>query len=143
MESHESNLLAAPVTDLARKGADAAQIADAMVSTLQKIDAALSPIIGKGGVGALYKRSLYLTGRAHSWMAGMHEGVETTMDLAALKALLVQQGSTDAAAGGGALLQAFHGVLTALVGSSLTERLLHSAWKRFFIPPNRTLRHDH
>jgi hypothetical protein len=128
MESHESNLIAVPVTDLARKGADAAQIADAMVSTLQKIDAALSPIIGKGGVGALYKRSLYLTGQTHSWMAGMHDGVHTTMDLAALKSVLAQQGITNAAAAGSALLQAFYELLSSLVGPSLTEQLLRSVW---------------
>jgi len=31
-------------------------------------------------------------------------------------------------AGGGALFQSFHALLTSLVGASLTDRLLHSVW---------------
>lgn len=125
MNSQNSDRVTTTLSDLVGKGRDAAEIADAIVSAWQQIDVTLSPIIGEGAIVALYKRSVYLAGQAHPWLAGMHNGVPTTMDLAALKALLVQQGSTDAAAGGGALLQAFHGMLTALVGSSLTERLLH------------------
>ena len=131
MESQMSGRIAITLTELARKGADAAQIADAIVSTWQVIDAALSPIIGQGGVAALYKRSLYLTGQVYSWMAGMHEGVPTAMDLAALKSLLVQQGSADAAAGGGVLLQTFRELLASLVGPSLTDQLLHSVAANF------------
>ena len=135
MESHESSLIAATLAAPLGKGGDAAQIADAIVSTWQKIDAALSPIIGQGGVAALYKRSLYLTGQAHPWLAGMHEGVETAMDLAALKSLLAQQSSANAAAGGGALLQTFSELLTSLVGPSLTERLLRFVWPNSFSAP--------
>jgi hypothetical protein len=95
------------------------------------IDAALSPIIGHGGIAALYKRSLYLTTHTHPWMASAHGGVETAMNLVALKSLLVQQGSTDAAAGGGALLQTFRELLVGLVGPSLTEQLLQSVGDNF------------
>lgn len=95
------------------------------------IDAALSPIIGQGGIAALYKRSLYLTSHTHPWMASAHGGVETAMNLAALKSVLVQQGSADAAAGGGALLQTFRELLVGLVGPSLTEQLLRPVWENF------------
>ena len=50
------------------------------------------------------------------------------MDLAALRSVLVQQSSTEAAAGGGDLLQTFHELLASLVGTSLTERQLRSIW---------------
>ncbi|HEV7512322.1 MAG TPA: hypothetical protein VGO27_11535 [Candidatus Acidoferrum sp.] len=84
MEIHERSLLAATRTHLARKDADAPQIAASMVSTWQRVDAALSPIIGYGGVAALYWRSLCHAGQVHPWLAGTHEGVQMAMDLAAL-----------------------------------------------------------
>jgi hypothetical protein len=99
-----------------------------MVATWKEIDAGLAPIIGPRGVAALYKRSLYLTGGAHPWLAGLHEGTPTTMDLAALKSVIAQQSSADAAVGGNALLQTFHQLLASLVGPSLTERLLRPVW---------------
>lgn len=58
----------------------------------------------------------------------MHQGVQTTVDLAALKAILAQQDSETATAGG-ALLQTFYELLASLVGPSLTERLLRSVWE--------------
>ena len=107
----------------------AAQIADAVVATWKKIDAALSPIIGHGSVAVLYMRSLHLIDPAHPWLADMHQGVQTTVDMAALKAILAQQDSETAAAAGGALLQTFYELLASLVGPSLTERLLRSVWE--------------
>jgi hypothetical protein len=135
MDSPESSLIATTLASRAGKGAGAAQIADAIVSTWQLIDAALSPIIGHGGVAALYKRSLHLTGRVHPWLAGTHDGVATTMDLAALKSVLARQSGADAAAGGGAVLQQFRELLVGLVGPALTDQLLHSVWKNFSSGP--------
>ena len=113
---------------VAAHDANAAQIADAMVATWHEIDAALTPIIGSKAVVALYKRSLHLTAKTHPWLAGTHEGVQATLDLAALKATLAQRSSADAALGGNALLQTFHQLLCSLVGPSLTERLLRPVW---------------
>ena len=107
----------------------AAQIADTVVATWKKIDAALSPIIGHGSVAVLYMRSLHLIDPAHPWLGDMHQGVQTTIDQAALKAILAQQDSETAAAAGGALLQTFYELLASLVGPSLTERLLRSVWE--------------
>ncbi|MHB1203526.1 MAG: hypothetical protein ACYCZC_10355 [Acidithiobacillus sp.] len=128
MESQESRRLEASLTHSVEKDADAAQIADAMISTWQGINAALCPIIGQRGVDALYLRSLYLIGPAYPWLAGRHEGVHPAMDLVALKSLLAQQSSATALAGGGALLQTFYELLDSLIGPSLTERLLRSVW---------------
>ncbi len=104
------------------------QIADAMIATWQEIDAALTPIIGRKGVVALYKRSLYLTVAAHPWLAGVHEGSQAEPDLEALKSVVAKQGSAEAAAGANALLQTFNQLLGSLIGPSLTGRLLRSAW---------------
>ncbi len=112
---------------LAAHDASAAQIADAMVATWYEIDAALTPIIGSKAVVALYKRSLYLTGRTHPWLAGTHEGAQA-LDLAALKPVVARQSSAEAALGSRALLQTFIQLLGSLIGPSLTERLLRSAW---------------
>jgi len=128
MESLESRRIAAPLAHRVGKDANAAQIADAIVATWQEIEAALTPIIGQRAVVALYRRSLHLTGSIHPWMAGTHEGVQTDMDLAALKSVFRQQSSANAAGGGSALFQTFYELLASLVGPSLTERLLRSVW---------------
>ncbi|HWU70347.1 MAG TPA: hypothetical protein VN017_03210 [Pseudoxanthomonas sp.] len=111
------------------------QIADAIVSALQEIEAVLSPIIGQRGVAMLYKRSLYLMGPAHAWLAGVHEGIQSTVDLAALKSAFEQQSSANAAAAGDAFLQTFHDLLSSLIGPSLTERLLRPVWAPFSSGP--------
>ncbi|MDQ3261147.1 MAG: hypothetical protein M3Q00_10275, partial [Pseudomonadota bacterium] len=98
------------------KGADSAEIAAAIVSTWQQVDAALNPIIGQGGVAALYKRSLYLAAKAHPWLAGAPERAGTATDLAALNAVLAQQSSADAITGGDALLKTFCELLASLIG---------------------------
>ena len=58
METQESRKLAVTLQQLAAQGADSAQITDAIVSTWVVVEAALSPVIGKKGIAALYTRSL-------------------------------------------------------------------------------------
>lgn len=128
MESQDSGRIAVPLAHRVATHANAAQIADAVVATWQDIDAALTPIIGSKGVVALYKRSLYLTGTAHPWLAGTDEGAEGAIGPAALKSVVAQQSNADAALGGNALLQTFYQLLGSLIGPSLTERLLGRAW---------------
>jgi hypothetical protein len=128
MESQESGRSAAPLANRVGTDANAAQIADAMAATWKEIDAALTPIIGSRGVVALYKRSLYLTGAAYPWLAGMHDRAPAAIDLAALKSVVAQQSSAQAALGGNALFRTFYQLLGSLIGPSLTERLLHPVW---------------
>lgn len=128
MESQEGQQIAAALAHRVGKTADAAQPTDAIVSVWQEIDDALSPILGKRGVAALYRRSLHLTSPAYPWLAGPHESIQTAIDLAALKIVFAQQSGANATAGAGALLQTFHELLATLVGPSLTERLLRSVW---------------
>jgi hypothetical protein len=128
MESTESHQILASLARRVERGAGAAHIADLIASTWEEVELALTPIIGQQGVIALYGRSLHLTASTYSWLAGIRESMPPKVDLAALKSVLSQQSSSDAAAAGGALLQTFYEVLASLVGSSLTERLLRSAW---------------
>lgn len=107
-----------------------------MVSIWRAIDTVLSPIVGQRGVAMLYKRSLYLVSSAHPWLVGLHEGNQTTMDLAALESVFAQQSSQHASIAGGAFLQAFHELLSSLIGPSLTERLLRPVWPPFSSGPS-------
>ena len=83
----------------------------------------------------MFKRSLHLNRSVHPCLAGMLESVQTTLDVAPLKAVLAQQSSAEAAAAGGDVLQTFYELLTNLVGPSLTERLLRSVWISFLSGP--------
>ena len=65
---------------------------------------------------------------ARPWLASVYEGAHDRIEPAALKQALAQQSSADAASAGGGLLDTFHELLTSMVGSSLTERLLRSVW---------------
>ena len=127
----QSGRIVVTLVQRAAEGADAAQIAGAVVATWKQIDAALAPIIGHGSVAVLYVRSLHLVDAAYPWLADMHqgEGVHAPVDIAALRAIIALQASDTAAAAGGALLQTFYELLASLVGPPLTERLLRSVWE--------------
>ncbi len=124
----ESYRLAAALAQHAGRSADASRVADTMVSVWQDVEAALSPVLGRRGVAALYERSLFLAAATHPWLAGMHEGVRATIDFAALKTLLTKQTHAEAAAGSGSLLHAFRELLGSLIGPALAERLLRAVW---------------
>ena len=112
--------------------AGAAQVANASVETWREIDAALAPIIGQRGVSALYARSLHLTSLAYPWLAGATEEVsQPRLDVEALRIVLSNQPRAEAADASGAVLHAFHSLLTHLIGAPLTEQLLRSIWARF------------
>ena len=101
-----------------------------VLAALAGVDAALAPIIGKGGVAALYKRTVHLVGRTYPWL-GLREGPSTSIDTGDLTIALSQQTAADAAAGGSAVLQTFCDLLISLVGASLTERLLRPVLGEF------------
>jgi hypothetical protein len=136
MQSHESDGLSAFLSKTFFEGTTSRQIAGAVTSTFQGIDQALTPIIGKRGVAALYKRTVHLAGRTHSWLAVPMDGVPAEMDVAALTGALEGQTAAHAAAAGALLLQTFHELLTTLVGPSLTERLLRPVWAALLSGPS-------
>lgn len=119
----------ANLAQLAAHGANVGQIADTAVATWRSIDAVLSPIIGQRGVAALYKRSLYLSRGDHPWLVVAAEDTPPQPDdFATLHRALAKQTSVNAAAANGALLTTFSDLLTSLIGTALTERLLQSVW---------------
>ncbi|WP_157281482.1 hypothetical protein [Pelomonas sp. Root1237] len=110
------------------EGASAAVIADASCEVWRRIDAALSPIVGRHGVSALLKRSLHLTRTAHPALAAAANADARPGDFRALRAVLAGQASAEAAALNAALLGTFYDLLSSLIGATLTERLLDPVW---------------
>jgi DNA-binding GntR family transcriptional regulator len=128
LENQQGQRWPAPLAGRVADGADAEQVADAIVAVWQEIDQALHPIIGHRGVAALFSRSLSLTAAAYPWLAIGQPAVPAAIDPSGLRAALMQQAAAEAAAGGNALFHRFHELLASLVGPSLTERLLRSVW---------------
>ena len=127
--NEESRQIVASLAHRVGPNADTARIAQAIVSTLQGMDAALTPIIGQQGVAALYRRSLNLCASQHPRLAHIFDRVQTALDLPALKSLLVEQSETDAIFFGEVMLTTFYELLTMLIGPSLTARLLRDVWE--------------
>jgi hypothetical protein len=127
-QSEESRQIVASLAHRVGPNADIARIAQALVTTLQDMGAALTPIIGQQGVVALYRRSIHLCASNHPRLAGTYDSVQSTLDLIALKSVLVEQSETDALFFGEVLLNTFYELLTTLIGPSLTARLLRDVW---------------
>jgi hypothetical protein len=122
----EARRIQATIADLAAINSDAQRIAEVAASTWREIYSVLSPVIGPGGVTALYQRSLYMTRPAHPCLAAARDEGLQPGEFAALQQVLSQQTSTLVAAANGALLDTFCDLLSNLVGVPLTERLLRS-----------------
>lgn len=127
-QSEESRQIVASLAHRVGPDADIARIAQALVITLQAMDTALTPIIGHQGVTALYRRSIHLCASNHPRLASTYDSVQSTLDLIALKSVLVEQSETDALFFGEVLLTTFYELLTTLIGPSLTARLLRDVW---------------
>ena len=112
-------------------GSSSSDIAQFVVTSCFELDKALTPIIGQRGLVALLKRSMHLASSKQAWLSDCQEGFDLKADLTELMATLSLQTPDSAARGGGSFLEQFHQLLTALVGPSLTERLLRSVWATF------------
>lgn len=105
-------------------GDDAAAIAGATVKLWLAMDDALSPIVGRRGMAALYQRSLHLTRQQFPWLPVAEQGPLGACDFGTLRAALAAQSNEHAAAGATALLLAFRELMSTLLGEQLTEQLL-------------------
>jgi hypothetical protein len=117
-----------PLTSRLASDADSTQVAQAVGDLWGELEEALHPVIGKRGVAALYNRSLHLSAAAAPWLAAGYAGSLVAMNTDVVKANMAHRPAEEAARGGVAHLQSFHGLLTSLVGPMLTERLLRSVW---------------
>ncbi len=121
--------MAGPLASRVGQAADATQIAAAVIAIWDEIDDSLTPILGQRGMAALYRRSLHVAAADHPWLEAPDEADPPAVGPAALKSALARQSSTVAAAGASAFLQTFRDLLSGLIGPSLTQRLLRSAWE--------------
>src|SRR5450631_725005 len=94
----EARRIQATIAELAAIAEDAGHVADMAASTWREIYAVLSPVIGPGGVTALYQRTLYMTRVAHPCLASVREDALRPGEFAALQQVLSQQTSTHVAA---------------------------------------------
>jgi len=118
-----AQLLHAPVAALADDGAEASRVAGAVLVSWRAIDAALAPIVGRGGLSALYRRSVKLAQAEHPWLPEPPLG-EAPDPFTDLHVALCERPTADAAAAHRSMLHSFCAVLETLIGASLTERIL-------------------
>jgi len=113
---------------LAAGGATPDQVADAAVSVWRAVHAALSPVIGAAGVAALYKRTLHLQREDRPWLDDAYYGAVKPGDFTSLRSSLSRQDSVIAAGAHDAMIRSLVGLLSELIGPSLTQRLLQPVW---------------
>jgi hypothetical protein len=108
-------------------GDGARAIAGRVLAEWQRVETALSPVIGRGGVAALFRRSLFLARAAHPWLPEDHAGALDPVEFTGLQAALALRPAADASAADKSLQRTFQELLASLIGDSLTERLLRPA----------------
>lgn len=108
--------------------ATASDIAHAVVLVFEDIERALTPVVGPGGVVALYQRSVHLAKATYEWIGDASIASAAVVDFSALRAVLAQQTSEAALAGGTEVLETFSRLLISLIGFALSEQLLVPVW---------------
>lgn len=88
----------------------------------------LVPIIGSGGFGALYQRSLNLASQDFPWIVGNDPSAAVHTSFRELTSLLSHRDPAEATEAMIAVMIIFTDVLAKLIGTSLTARILSSAW---------------
>ncbi len=119
---------------MSRIGEDPGLVAvvEATLATLADISLALTPIIGLHGVAALYKRSLFVCAARQACLIDVPAKTisrEDGLDLSPLRAALLVQDAHTVDVCSNDLLNTLNQLLTSLIGASLCERLLRSAWE--------------
>jgi len=124
----DARRLPAKFETLAAQGADAEMVAAAALADWHKVETQLSPIIGKVGMSALFKRSIHLGSGSFPWLsAAFDNGGPDAAALTALHDLLLKQSAVDAAAANAVVLQTFSDLLYSLIGGALTARIMEPA----------------
>lgn len=136
MQSQESDDFAAFLEGAVLNGESSRAVAERVAAIVQGIHQALVPIVGRGGMAALYNRSLHLSRPQHAWLPAPAEVAASEVDLAMLTAALADQTAVDAAAAGKQLLGNVGDLLKTLIGESLTERLLRPVWANLLSGPS-------
>ena len=99
-------------------------ILDLIIVCWKEIDRILRTIIGKGGVDALFHRSIEITAQDYPWVAAASTDAQPTMNIDLLHHVLSKENASHFAGASDTLLLQFYYLLTNLIGLSLTDRLL-------------------
>jgi hypothetical protein len=107
-------------------GAVPARMTSVATSIWIDVAATFSPLIGKLGVAALFRRALALTSREFPWLAVALDDEQPGEDFAELRQAFCVRTGADIASANAALLRNFFTTLADLIGAPLTARLLAS-----------------
>lgn len=122
--------MVAPIGIRSPGDAESLRIANEALEHWRAILAALSPIIGEHGVGALYRRTLFLARADHAWLELPQELDD--LEFESLRNGLARREPADAARASAAVFHIFSDLLSSLIGASLAGRLLPAG-----LPPTR------
>ena len=111
-------------------GPDIHDVRQPTITHWRQIAERLEPVIGAGGVDALFARALHLTSRRFPWLATNAALGNSAETLAQLAVRFESQEVSVAAAAGDLLLLTFTGLLANMIGEPLTGRLLGALWKQ-------------
>jgi|GEM_PF-4042501 len=90
----------------------------------RRVEQCLAPIIGYGGVGAIYRRSLAVARAEFAWLPVAHEARSGRAEWAPLYQALARQAAPESSAADAALRRAFRHLSASLLGAPLARRLL-------------------
>lgn len=111
-------------------------VANAAMARWEVIADALTPVLGRRGVAALYRRTIYVTGRTYPCILQAFETTEP-VTFKNLRKVLTQQSVEVATAVADASIENFHELLNNLIGVPLTQTLLGSVWSPFSGSPTQ------
>ena len=99
-------------------------IAERALGEWRRLEQTIAPIIGLGGVGAIYRRSLAHARRSYPWLPVMHGPGLIPAESTRLCEALAGRRAAEAASAAALLHLTFCTLLASLVGSPLANRLL-------------------
>jgi hypothetical protein len=122
------HMLARTLSPAGDLDANHAAVADAAVQAWMRAAVELGPLIGTEGVRAVYARCLLLSKEDFPWLPPAEITTSQVKALGDLRQALERRGPADALEAITALLFNVAGLLSRMIGESLTVHLLDSAW---------------
>jgi hypothetical protein len=110
---------------------DATAIAEASINTWSEVTILLAPIIGGGGVDALFNRSLTIAARAYPWLSPAKGSDDCDTPVDRLRTNLETRDANSALEASAVIMVIFYQMLETFIGELLAERLLGSIWGHF------------
>jgi len=107
---------------------DALAIAAVSFSHWHEAAVRLAPVIGAGGVDALFSRSLNIVKRAFPWLTSATESKDGVTPLVRFRMDLEARDEGSAMGASSALMATFYELLETLIGESLAGRILSPVW---------------